>query len=600
MRTQPPAESIAPATALNRRRSLGWSVSVAGLCYLALAVVVTVRLWRDPASLYAGNVHDNDLFAWFLRYEATAVAHLRLPALVTNALNAPQGINLMWNTAVPLLGVLLAPVTLLAGPQVSLTLLLTLGFAGSATALYGVLISWDVPARYAALGGFVFGFSPALMQSSFGHYHLQFEVLSPLIVSATLRLLTGTYRHGPVRCGLWLGVLLAMQLLIAEEPAFEVGIGIAVAAVVLALSRPGAVPGRLGDVGRGLAAAAFAVAVCAGYPLYVQFFGPLKGHSSAFRPDFFKNDLYGFVEPSARELLHTSGSNAFAGAHQGGVVEYLAYLGWPLLIAVLVFTVLFWRVLAIRMAAVTFLVLSVLSLGGTLLADGHEYSRITLPWYWVQTTPVVGSALNDRFSIFADLAAAAVLAWGLAEWHRRAIRQPAGHAWFVLAAGVIAVVPLIPNLLPATPVATVPSGWQTAFAALRLPAGVSVLTVPIATQPVTEPMRWRATTGEPISLYGGYFLGPSSQGRMQMDGIGLPTAANDLNQLWSASSGQSIGNTPSGPVHVSIQAGRMLIAQWNPAAVMAVTSQDSVLGRYLIGLLGKPTVISGSVLAWRR
>jgi hypothetical protein len=44
----------------------------------------------------------------------------------------------------------------------------------------------------------------------------------------------------------------------------------------------------------------------------------------------------------------------------------------------------------------------------------------------------------------------------------------------------------------------------------------------------------------------------------------------------------------------------MLIAQRNPAAVMAVTSEDSVLGQYLISVLGKPTVISGSVLAWRR
>jgi hypothetical protein len=85
-----------------------------------------------------------------------------------------------------------------------------------------------------------------------------------------------------------------------------------------------------------------------------------------------------------------------------------------------------------------------------------------------------------------------------------------------------------------------------------------------------------------------------------MDGIRLPTAANDLDELWSASSGQPIGSHHSGPVHVSIQAGRMLIAQRNPAAVMAVTSEDSVLGQYLISVLGKPTVISGSVLAWRR
>ena len=68
-------------------------------------------------------------------------------------MNAPHGINLMWNTSLLLPGVLLAPVTLLAGPQTSLTVLLTLGFAGSAAAMYWVLRRWGVRTGPAALGG---------------------------------------------------------------------------------------------------------------------------------------------------------------------------------------------------------------------------------------------------------------------------------------------------------------------------------------------------------------------------------------------------------------------------------------------------------------
>ena len=56
---------------------------------------------------------------------------MRLPALITDGMNAPQGISVMWNTFMPLPGMLLAPVTLLAGPQASLTVLMTIGFAGS-------------------------------------------------------------------------------------------------------------------------------------------------------------------------------------------------------------------------------------------------------------------------------------------------------------------------------------------------------------------------------------------------------------------------------------------------------------------------------------
>src|SRR5260370_799448 len=82
----------------------------------------------EPASrTVAGNPDDAGLFGWYLRYAATAVAHGHLPGLITTALNAPQGINVMWNTSVLLPGIALSPVTLLFGPQVSLTVLTTAG-----------------------------------------------------------------------------------------------------------------------------------------------------------------------------------------------------------------------------------------------------------------------------------------------------------------------------------------------------------------------------------------------------------------------------------------------------------------------------------------
>src|SRR5207302_752590 len=115
-------------------RSARGTLLLAGVYYLLGAFAVTLWLWRDPASrMVAGNANDADQFAWYFRYDATAVAHLHLPALVTSAMNAPQGVNAMWNTFMLLPGVVLAPVTLVAGPQASLTILMTAGFAGSAT-----------------------------------------------------------------------------------------------------------------------------------------------------------------------------------------------------------------------------------------------------------------------------------------------------------------------------------------------------------------------------------------------------------------------------------------------------------------------------------
>jgi hypothetical protein len=60
-------------------------------CYLLAAVAVTGPLWADPAArAQVGDAQDVNLFAWFMRYEATAVAHGRLPGLTTAAMNGPR------------------------------------------------------------------------------------------------------------------------------------------------------------------------------------------------------------------------------------------------------------------------------------------------------------------------------------------------------------------------------------------------------------------------------------------------------------------------------------------------------------------------------
>jgi hypothetical protein len=212
-----------------RETSASWLIVC---CYLLGALAVTGRLWADPVGhMQAGNTQDVNAFAWFLRYSATAISHGRLPALVTTALNAPRGVNMMWNTAFMLPGILLTPVTLLAGPQVSITIVLTLGFAGSAASLFWVLRRWGASITAAALGGAVYGFSPALANSGLGHYNFQFAVLPPLIIDAMLRIVTG--RGNAVRTGAWMGVLVAAQLFIGEELLVDTAVA------GLALARPG-------------------------------------------------------------------------------------------------------------------------------------------------------------------------------------------------------------------------------------------------------------------------------------------------------------------------------------------------------------------------
>ena len=54
-----------------------------------------------------------------------------------------------------------------------------------------MLRRWGVRIGPAALGGAVYGFSPALVAAAVGHYRLEFAVLPPLLIDALLRIVTG-------------------------------------------------------------------------------------------------------------------------------------------------------------------------------------------------------------------------------------------------------------------------------------------------------------------------------------------------------------------------------------------------------------------------
>jgi hypothetical protein len=551
--------------------------------YLLAAVTVTWRLWADPASRAQGT-GDIDQFAWFMRYSATAISHGHLPALVTTAMNAPYGVNLMWNTSFLLPGILLTPVTLLAGPQVSLTLLLTAGFAGSAAALFGVLRRWGASATAAAVGGAVYGFSPALVHAGSGGYQLQFMVLPPLIIDAVLRIITG--RGSAARTGVWLGLLAAAQVFIAEEILVGTAVVAAVMTAVVAASRPRTALRQAGGACTGLAIAAGVTLLICGRALWVQLRGP------AVSVGGFWTDLPAFVTPSRDLLFHTSASaDAIAGTPAQGA--YLAYLGWPLIITLAAVVIFFWRHQRVRIAAITFVVLELFSLGShVLVLNRVHYAGPLLPWYWLQGLPLLSAVLPYRLCILAAGAAGALLAFSLDLALIPAGKKNMPNAgWGVLAAVILATVPLIPRPYQAVRVAPLPAGWQAVFTRLNLAPGARVLVVPVPYALIPQPLRWQADTGEPGSMIGGDFIAFNSRGRVARAGqLGQTRTATYLNGLWA---GSAPARAPS-PARV-----RADFAAWRPAAIVAVTGRDSPLARFLSDRFGPPTCEIGSVVAWR-
>jgi len=577
-------------TDVKRRAALGWLERHPGLfvlcAYLAAAVALNWRLWLGlgtTAGVGDPGPADNDLIAWFMRYAADAVAHGHLPALVTTAMNAPHGINLMWNNTVLFPAVVLAPVTLLAGPLAGLTVLATLGYAGSAAAMYWLLRRHGAGVLAGALGGAVFGFSPGMVNAGVAHYGMQFAVLVPLMIEAVLSIVTG--RGRPFLAGAWLGVLAAAQLFTGEEMVSDVAIASLVLVAVLVVSRPSAVRARLRGTVTGLgAAAAVALLLCA-RALWIQFHGPLAEHGSPWSIGLHGNGFGAFVNPQAQLVFHTASSAAYAASHGANRAEYVAYLGPPLLILVASVTVWYWRDLRVRAAAVTWAVLEALSLG---------VNSPLLPFHWLQGLPLLGDMLPSRLSIMADGAAAAVLAFGL-DLAMSSVPRTAGPLRRAAPAVValLAVLPLVPRPVAAITAPPVPAGWDTVFTRLRLPADASVLVVPAPYSQQGEAMLWQADTGQPGELTAGWFLGPLPSGHGASAYWGPRFTIETvvcLDALW-----QGKATDPGCATAV-----RTALRYWHPAAVAADTGPGTRLGRFLTGILGKPAVQDGQMLGWRR
>ena len=125
---------------------------------------------------------------------------------------------MMANTATLGLGIPLFPITLLFGPSVTWTIVLTGSLAGTAAAYYWIFSRHLVRSRVAAtIGGGLCGFAPAMISHGTAHPNFVALFLIPFIV---LRLIKLARTENPVRDGALVGLMLAYQMFLGEEVLF--------------------------------------------------------------------------------------------------------------------------------------------------------------------------------------------------------------------------------------------------------------------------------------------------------------------------------------------------------------------------------------------
>src|SRR5215470_2803904 len=565
---------------------------------------------------------------WFLGWVPFALFHGH-SLFYTNWILYPAGVNLADNTAMTLLGILAAPVTVLAGPIAAYNLVLRAAFILSALAMFVVvrrLVRWW-PAAFAA--GLLYGFSPFMVGQGLHHEFLVFAPIPPLVFGILIDVF-GRRRMPAWGAGVLLGLLGGAQFLISAET-FAMTVLFAVLGSALALCyRQGRA--RLGHALKTAAWAAGTCAILVAYPLQALFAGPqhIVGPPHPLAQLYFwHGDLLGALLPSPlvrfapASLLHTGASFVNHNLQENGT-----YLGAPLVLIAACLAIAYRRRPVTAIAGVLAAVSYALSLGTRISIENHA-TRLPGPFAALAHVPFIQDIEPARFSLFTVLFVAIVLGTGLdalARPRRLAAPLQAGTARWgrpALAAvlGVAALLPLVPRW-PYPPGPAVTPRFFTTPAVQRLPPGTVIVTLPFPARDKNEALVWQARASMRFRLVGGspFFVpGPnrtsvhSGSLRLRPHGIDRvfedalnPAAAtagtSPLQQQLVAALRHDLRRYHVGAVIIDPVTARRLQVRHGygmplPAPLSAVPGLGLAV-RYVTAATGHPPQSVGGVLAW--
>ncbi len=390
------------------------------LGYVALGVVVT---W-PRATYLAGrlpNTRDQAAYTWDMWWMARQAEHFANP-FYTHQIIAPVGAPLSYHALMPLAGLIMMPITIIAGPAFSVNLLSVFVPGLTCYAMYRAARLWLPPVGAFASGAF-FGLSSMLTWRAWFHLNIAAGALFlPITLETAVRLRRDP---SPGRAAL-LGLVIGLCLLVDTESAV---LAVVVAAAVLMpwlVSRP-----RLGTLSQlGLTAA---TGLLVASPLAIA----MVRQASALSPNPAKlaTDYvtYGVALP---QMFAPSPRVAAFGLHELGAIFYhgitsegMPTFGVMVTALALLGAVLYWRQRRTWIWLVLWLGMSVLALGPVLYLGTHPYAPLPvrdhgttlsqlLPYTWFVRLPgLSGFREANRFTPLA-LLPAALLAGSAVAWIR--------------------------------------------------------------------------------------------------------------------------------------------------------------------------------------
>lgn len=490
----------------SRSTRFDWrSLAIVAVLYLLGSLVVWWHVWStSPTQVTTCGCGDSALFLWFFEWPAHAVAS-GLSPLFSTAMSYPTGTNLLANTSVLGMGIPLVPVAWLFGPIASLNVALLLAPALSALGMYVLAVrfaSWK-PAAFAA--GVFYGFSPMVLVSLNDAHLMLGMVAIPPLIAASLDSLLRTQRGSPVRGGLLLGLLIAVQFFIGTEVllicALVAVATVAIVVVLAALVEPAVLrrAARHALVGLGVAGATSLVLLA--YPAWFALLGPAHVAGRVW-PNISLaiegTTLKGLVIPMPGSLSFLHFTRRVGGSQ--GLNLSGQYFGFGALLVAAMAVVLGWRRRIVWVSVFVTVLCVVLSLG--------EKPHRWLPWSLVGQRAIFENIIPGRFILLAYLSVGLLVAIAADSVAGRLRRETTPRLVPLIVASALLAVALLPPLsylAPTLPLATQRVVLPTWFerVAPRLPSNQVLLILPAPFALIESSMAWQAVNQMHYSMVGG-------------------------------------------------------------------------------------------------
>ncbi|HEX4126401.1 MAG TPA: hypothetical protein VHX67_02345 [Acidimicrobiales bacterium] len=562
------------------------ATGLAVLIYVVLAILANWNAWTTGATRALQGSQDPKLNAWLVAWTPYALSHGVNP-LFSHWVNVPYGVNYSANVAIPLLGIIVSPITALWGPVAATNFLISLAFFSAAVAGYCFVRHWTRWRPAAFLGGLLFGFSPYVVAEGSAHIHTMFVCLIPFIFILLDEMFV-RQRYSQRVLGLVLGLLIIAQYFISSEVLATTAVMALIAGVLIMLFNLRAVRAHLLAALPGAGLALGLAFVVLAYPLIYAVTGPL--HATQHVPaGQYQSDLLSAVLPTSNELIAPTSAVVVADQFANNLSENGAYLGIPLVVLLVAAGVIGRRSKVIGVGILMTVSAYVLSLGSPLRVH-NNLTRLRLPGGILRHLPLVNGAALARFAVFVFLFAALVLGVAL-EWLRRWPGWP--NRWVGLpVAAVVSGLVLVP-LLPALPYAEIAVDTPSFFttnAVDVVPAGSVAVVYPPTTPADADSTLWQASAAMRFKMPGAYALVPAP--RSAPATWGSPTLTTGT--LQSLQAGAAVPRTAS--------LRRSLRAQWRSwhaqSFIMGPGGDEAAARDFVTWVVGKAPVSTHGVYVW--